>query len=98
MGMKTIWFTILIPNIPGKKEITQQKGVMRYDKLYIDKEAFIFDEVEGKVVRALSPGIRSDSMQISTATLLSRAESSARRAVSTPQLMLTRAEYLHSVG
>ena len=81
-----------------KKKAPNKKCVIRYDKLYIDKEAFIFDEVEGKVVRALSPGMRSDSRQIRSATLLSRAESSPSRAVSTPQLMLTRAEYLHSVG
>ena len=52
-----------------RRKAPQKKCVIRYDKLYIDNEPYIFDECESKVVRysplgtarALSPCRRADS-------------------------------------
>ena len=54
-----------------RRKAPDKKCVIRYDKLYIDNEPYMFDETEGKVVRfipiggdrALSPPRREDSRQ-----------------------------------
>ena len=79
-----------------KRKAPQKKCVIRYDKLYVDNEPYIYDELESKVVRyiplgALSPTRRADSRQ-------DRTESSMSRLLSTPQPSLARAESVHSVG
>ena len=77
-----------------KRKAPNKKCIIRYDKLYVDNECFVFDEAEGRVVRFLpkaeSPYTRSDSRQ----TL--RPESSLGKSLS-PQPGLTRAESVHSV-
>ena len=39
--------------------------MIRYDKLYVDNEAYVFDELEGKVVRFLSVGAEGTARALS---------------------------------
>ena len=79
-----------------KKKAPNKKCIIRYDKLYIDNDCYVYDEAEGRVVRFLpkaeSPYNRSDSRQAL------RPESSLGNVPFSPLPGLTRAESVHSVS
>ena len=80
-----------------KRRAPNRKCVIRYDKLFVDNDCFVFDEAEGRVVRSVpkaeSPIARTDSRQVL------RPESSLGKAFSPqPGQGLTRAESVHSVS
>lgn len=79
-----------------KKKAPNKKCIIRYDKLYVDNDCYVYDEGEGRVVRSLpkaeSPYNRSDSRQAL------RPESSLGNIPFSPLPGLTRAESVHSVN
>jgi len=79
-----------------KKRAPNKKCVIRYDKLFVDNDVFIYDENEGKVVRNLAKSVSPDYTRPDSRQSL-RPESSLGKMFS-PQPALARAESVHSVN